>query len=296
MKKLYQAPEETWWSWVVSEVTLSLLFIHGVCYPVYLPILAYFLLFVFRLETSVLIVAFCWSSLWWAKWIEWPTFGRTVMFDSWRRHFSFCVFSNLKKMPSHCIIAVVPHGVFPLSLILLEGVWQDIFPSVPRPATAIADIFFNLPFLCPMMEWLGGISASKERMLEVLKTKSTPCLVLPDGIAGVYHPTKIFLRERKGFAELALQTNVPIVPVYCTGHDHLFSVFPTHDQAPWVVALSRRLRFALVAYWPFRPAKAPLSMIIGELVSPRSGDTVDSLHQRFIEEGLKNLNKDIQIA
>ncbi len=60
---------------------------------------------------------------------------------------------------------------------------------------------------------------------------------------GAYHSSRteerIFLKQRKGFVRIAIENQVPIIPVYCFGHTQLFDVYPTTSS--WIVSLSRKV-------------------------------------------------------
>ncbi len=123
---------------------------------------------------------------------------------------------------------------------------------------AIASVMFNVPIFASLLRWLGCVEADGKVMSKVLETGQ--CFVLPDGIVGVrllncfvfcpliiflgaYHSSRtderIFLKQRKGFVRIAIENQVPIIPVYCFGHTQLFDVYPTTSS--WIVSLSRKV-------------------------------------------------------
>ena len=294
-----ESPPNTLWTGVLSEVTLSFSFAVALLYPIYVPATIWAMFTWLRLEASMMILVACVSSIWWAEYVEWPAFGKNAVFEAWRRHFAFTV-RGTERLPDRCIIAVVPHGLFPLSLVMLEARWAEGLRGLTKkPAAAIASVFFAIPFFAPMMEWLGCIPATRQGIRDVL-SEDRACILLPDGIAGVYHGRSIYLGRRRGFLELAQETGAALVPVYCQGHTELFNVFPTHQQAPWFVQWVRRIRVALVLFWgswlPFRPAKVPMTMMIGAPIYAIKGESLDDFRARFID-GLRTLcSKDVQIT
>jgi len=116
------------------------------------------------------------------------------------------------------------------------------------------------------------------------------------------HPNEEYalLSSRKGFIKLALEHNLPVIPIYCFGSSQMFqqvNIFPRFFEA-----LSKWLRISLILFYgrwglpiPFR---TKLLYIIGNPIFPDlgggggggdgdggdGGDGVDDMHARFCQE------------
>lgn len=130
----------------------------------------------------------------------------------------------------------------------------------------------------------GVVDATREMALRVLTEWRRDLLVMPGGDLDTWRPHrdrfKVRFGGRKGYARLALDTGVPIVPVANAGaHDtllilsdgrrfaerlrlpHLFrsSIFPVHLSLPWGLAIGP---------WPHIPVPARLRYRIGPAIDP----------------------------
>ena len=138
---------------------------------------------------------------------------------------------DIKTNNNNYIFAVQPHGV--LSIVGLCWAIHSQH-SVEDPTlcnivpTAVASILLKIPILKHTLGIFNLIDASKRSLIKQLTiTKTKPAthsnLVLyPGGMAELFLSCEseevLYLKQRKGFIKLALQTGVDIIPVYMFGN------------------------------------------------------------------------------
>lgn len=269
----------------LARITMAAIFGLTLFYPLLLAALA--LTALWAPWATGVAVAVALSSLWWAEG-PWRAVSYSSVFDSWRSHVQFRVWRETElaceasekgtNRESHkendssrdrpILFVAVPHGIFPLALPLLSGpVMERVFPELRAPRGAAASVFFSIPLLAPLVTWLGAVEAKRETLADLLQA-GTSCLLFPDGIAGAYHGTRETLLLGRSWERLAQDTGARIVPVYCFGHTCLWPwAWPAHPQH-WLARLSRRLRMALIWYWPVLPVAPPhgLNVVFGPML------------------------------
>jgi 2-acylglycerol O-acyltransferase 2 len=153
------------------------------------------------------------------------------------------------------------------------------------------------------MGWIGGITASKQSFLKVLAAKRSAGTFI-DGIHGMFacgqkerdaRTEVLFIKQRKGFAKLALQTGTPLVPCYAFGQTKICSV--AQDPLGVMQWLSRRLKTSILipvgvraGPLPFRlpiPRRSPLTLVMGdpiavEMAESPTAEQVDALHAQLL--------------
>lgn len=200
---------------------------------------------------------------------------------------------------SRAIYAFIPHGIFPFGLAFsclprrgYEKTW-----GLFRPVVATATKLF--PLVRTFIAWMGGIDASRSSVSFALSqaNSSSRVGISPGGIAEMFetypkpgfHPNDeaALLRHRNGVFKLAIQHNVPIVPVYCFGATKMFR----RVQLPkFVETLSRALKVSIcILFGKFGlpiPFRQRLMYVIGKTVWPAMTDATKS---NLTEEQLDKL-------
>ena len=116
---------------------------------------------------------------------------------------------------------------------------------------------------------MGFISVDRKSFVAALKKGRSVCLI-PGGIAEMfvcsYGNTKetLFIKNRKGFVKIALETGSQIVPCYCFGNSQTF----TSGSGRVLKFVSRVLKASLVVFWgrgglPV-PHHVPMLTVIGK--------------------------------
>lgn len=293
----------TFFSDCVSVITLSFFFSFTLYYVIIVPAVMYVIITHQSIWVFLALVVIC-STPWWAR-KEWYAFGEFALFSYWRSFFELRVIKDVTSYPNdkRLLLVSYPHGLFPIGLPLLHGIAKDIFPELtePYPHTAVADVLFKTPILSPIMTWLGCVSAKTP----LLQNHRRNVIILPDGIAGIYHSERdqerLFVHKRVGFIKTALHEGASLVPMYCFGHTQLFDIYPNHSNH-WLARLSRWLRFSIVFYqgpfWWFGafPYRSPITIVIGKPIHVKkcanpSQEDITSLQRVFIEQLTSLFNK-----
>lgn len=315
---MYESPECTWLDTWMARITLALLFFMTLAYIALVPILVYYGWQWWPNPWIPCFLGLLLSTVGWAR-QPWRGFGETRGFEAWRRYFKFKVWrEDSFPMSSNVLLAVVPHGLFPLALPLLSGVQDQVFPELNYTIkTAVASGMLWTPVLAPMLTWFGCIPATKWDVIQALEQGT--CLLIPDGIAGAFHSDcaeeKVYLKARTGFIRTAIQQGSLLVPVYCFGHTQLWDVWPKYDS--WIAGLSRRFQFSLIwffgEWWmPPLPRRVPLTMVVGkgiqvtreanptheqvQQVHLQFTQALSSLYSRYRSEGYNNIIKPLLIV
>lgn len=156
---------------------------------------------------------------------------------------------NLLTKKCNYILACQPHGVLSYNGIL-SGITAppEIQGKIP---TAVADVVLRTPILKHVMGVFGLISASKKSLMKTLSRKGVEgtCVLYVGGMAELFlsceHEERLYLKNRKGFIKLSLQTGVDIIPVYLFGNTTVLSILKTGVLA----TLSRKLGASLTYVW-----------------------------------------------
>lgn len=289
--------------WAVSS--LFVMFFLTLFYIVLVPWMAYRILvdgsLIFMALVLVLIITTMWPARYWAA------FARCGMLESWRRWHGLRVWRDSPRFDrnSNVLLAMVPHGLFPLGLPMLSAIQGEVFPefsttdaSVAGVQTLVANSVLYTPLLGLMLRWLNCTYATRTHLEECLSAGNA--LVVPDGIAGMYHSDcaeeRVYLTKRHGFVRAALEQGSLLVPCFWFGHSQLWTVWPKHDS--WLAALSRRMRFSLIWFWgawwmPPLPQRVPLTLVVGRgIPCPKTTEPtqaqIEAIHAQFTEE-LKQL-------
>eukprot|EP00522_Entomoneis_paludosa_P001680 CAMPEP_0172475038 /NCGR_PEP_ID=MMETSP1065-20121228/69665_1 /TAXON_ID=265537 /ORGANISM="Amphiprora paludosa, Strain CCMP125" /LENGTH=366 /DNA_ID=CAMNT_0013233231 /DNA_START=123 /DNA_END=1223 /DNA_ORIENTATION=+ len=148
------------------------------------------------------------------------------------------------------ILAAQPHGVV---------TYNGILGSVASPPelqgqlpTAVADVVLWTPILKHVIGIFGLISASKKSLVQTLtqnKGLSGTVMLYVGGMAELFlsdeTEERLYLKNRKGFIKLSLQTGVDVIPVYLFGNTTVLSILKT-GLLPWI---SRKLGISLTYMW-----------------------------------------------
>jgi 1-acyl-sn-glycerol-3-phosphate acyltransferase len=111
--------------------------------------------------------------------------------------------------------------------------------GIERPLIGLGfDAAFTIPLIGDVMRRMGQVPASAENAARALD-EGLPVLVYPGGDHELFRPwrerNRIDLAGRKGFIRLALQKQVPVVPVVGHGgHDNLIVLMRSERLASWL--------------------------------------------------------------
>ena len=112
--------------------------------------------------------------------------------------------------------------------------FESTFPGVSRRSS----VTLNATFLTPIFrEWLlllGFCSANKQTMKHRLNDGESLILV-PGGAAEALHAhtgiMKLYIKNRKGFVKLAIETDSKLIPVIGFGENDIFHTLYAHNSS-----------------------------------------------------------------
>jgi 1-acyl-sn-glycerol-3-phosphate acyltransferase len=192
--------------------------------------------------------------------------------------------------------------------------WYRRF-GVQRPLHGLAhELVVGQPLTGPFFARRGVLAADPGLAKEVLLDARRDLMVMPGGGEETWRPYRdryrVCFNGRRGYAKLALETGVPIVPVAHAGaHETLLvlstgrrlarllnivrigraEIFPLHVSLPWGLAVGPFMHVpwpVRLSYWIGEPVRLP--GVEGPLPSPPP-ELVDALDRRVrasIQEGL----------
>lgn len=147
------------------------------------------------------------------------------------------VIRNETLLPSGPALYICePHGLISYSWVLhfIYKIHEWPSPSI-RPVLAAHSILFQIPFLKDVLESFHFIDSSEEKIKEYLE-KGHSVALLVGGIEEMMYngeePVQLILKKRKGYARIAKDMKVPLVPLFTKGENELF---PTPSFLPWKV-------------------------------------------------------------
>ena len=175
-----------------------------------------------------------------------------------------------------------PHGVLPFG-----GVYGLITHYDVHVLTASA--CFYIPGVRDVLLHCGMSEVTKQVFINILQSGSSVG-VCPGGAreSMLIYPDKdvIYLKHRKGFVRVAMQTSTPLVPVYTFGET---TSFRQSHNAVWQ-AISNQLKQTLGFNIPLiaLPQRCSLTTVIGKPIMAKPRELLDHFHQRYMD-ALRNL-------
>lgn len=126
-----------------------------------------------------------------------------------------------RKPNAQFVFACFPHACFSDYRVSMDGILDQALPHVwKNTRTLAASVLFRLPVCREIALWTGAIDARRS-VAEALLDRGRSFIVLPGGeaeqIRTIHGKERVYLNSRKGFIKLALQKNVPVVPMYVFG-------------------------------------------------------------------------------
>ena len=141
--------------------------------------------------------------------------------DGLYRHYFRCRVSGLENVPRGAALYVGNHnGLVAFEVLMLFYAWWKRF-GLTKPALGLAHtIAVNHPIFRWFMPKIGAIPAEPKLALRALE-HGYSLLTYPGGMKELFRPfkdrKKIEFFDRKGFIKIALEANVPIVPIVSVG-------------------------------------------------------------------------------
>ena len=154
-----------------------------------------------------------------------PNYVRTTLpaLRAMSRLYFRCEVRGLDNIPEKGPVLLVGNhsgGTLIADTFVFAQAFYNHFGPLRRFHQLVHDLVFKLPGARASLSRYGGVPASPENMARALE-RDAALLVYPGGDHETYRPTwesaKIDFAGRTGFARLAMEHNVPIVPIVAIG-------------------------------------------------------------------------------
>lgn len=121
-------------------------------------------------------------------------------------------------------------GLMPIDALFAMNEIRNRFPNAPAVHPLVHDFAYIAPRVARCAKRLGILRAQKENALAAMKA-GRRVLVYPGGDEDAFRTfsrrNRIVLAGRKGFIRLALEANVPVIPLVSVGLQESFIVLST---------------------------------------------------------------------
>lgn len=188
------------------------------------------------------------------------------------------------------VFAYEPHSVFPFGIFaLLDNV---DFP-IPNIRFLVSSAVFYVPFLRQLWIWLGFTSVDKKNLISLLEAGNS-CMLVPGGnretLFMQHGSENVFLKERRGFVQIAMEMGHPLVPVFCFGQTKTYKWWKVPGKL--IENIARSLKTIQLIFWGVLgspiPFKNPLYVVVGrpiqvKKISEPTREQVARVHSEFLE-------------
>ncbi len=192
------------------------------------------------------------------------------------------------------------HSLATYDLVLLGAA---IFRQHRKPPVALGDRkLFVLPWMAKWMDRVGVVEGNQKNGAAALRNGKL-VIVAPGGMKEALRPSsqkrKVVWKERKGFADLAIRTQSPVILAACPKADDLYNVLPN----PLTKLLYKKLRlpFVIMKGWGPTLLRKPGRRVhhISKKIhpprckegDPRFDEKVKRFHERVTKEMEELLTK-----
>jgi 1-acyl-sn-glycerol-3-phosphate acyltransferase len=163
-------------------------------------------------------------------------------------------FQGLEHIPSDGPALVVGNhsGLLPLDGAMMSVALVNKHPQPRRVRFLVTDWFFTLPGIKEWIVETGQVRASRDNAIKLIRNNELVG-IYPEGLRGVGKPFNQRYRLidfHPGFVQLAIQEQIPIVPVATVGGDE---IYPNFVNVKSLAQLERMPFFPITPGFPWLP-------------------------------------------
>jgi len=163
--------------------------------------------------------------------------------------------------------------------------WDKTFPGVQFRVLA-ATAALRVPVIREFWLWSSCIDASKATARHAL-AKGVSLVVYPGGereqMLTVRGKHRIFLKSRKGFVKLAVESSASLVPIYTFGETNLYDHWPLLlGLRTWMVKSLGVAVPLITGEFGWLPYRVPVTAVVGAPIVCKPTDDVDAVHEKYV--------------